>query len=229
VLRRFEPSRRRVPGSSPRPKSSFRWDTVAAVASAIGAIASAAVAIYALRYASNQEEIARKQLQATYTSNLYSRQIDNLAALDAELVKFVDGQYKTKELMERPTVTSQLTSDILRGVLERAKSYDKEEYVSLFQRSTALSLVMPGGDIKNAIFLPTLAVLTEVNVITTILESETLEPEKMLELASTMRSTSAKIYDWRAHVLGCLSSPLSNGIPVPRDQISKCHLSLDKL
>ena len=44
----------------------FGWDTVAAVASAVGAIASAIVAIFALSYAHVQETTAEKQLQATY-------------------------------------------------------------------------------------------------------------------------------------------------------------------
>jgi hypothetical protein len=60
-------------------------DTIAACASAVGAIASAFVAVYALSLAQHQEDIARDQLQATYLSNLYSKQVDSLAALQASL------------------------------------------------------------------------------------------------------------------------------------------------
>lgn len=66
----------------------FRADTIAACASAIGAIASAIAATYALVFLSHQEEIARTQLQATYLSNLFDKQVDSLASLQATTAEF---------------------------------------------------------------------------------------------------------------------------------------------
>jgi hypothetical protein len=52
----------------------------AAVASAIAAGFSAYAAIHTFSYLARQEELARQQLKATYLSNLYSKQVDIIAA-----------------------------------------------------------------------------------------------------------------------------------------------------
>jgi hypothetical protein len=66
----------------------FRAETIAACASAIGAVASAVAAIVALVFLQHQEEIARTQLQATYLSNLFSKQVDSLGSLMATISEF---------------------------------------------------------------------------------------------------------------------------------------------
>jgi hypothetical protein len=76
-------------GGSPKLREKrVRWETVAAIASAIGALASATVAIPALLLAKHQEDIAKDQVRATYLSNLYSKQVDAVASLENSISTF---------------------------------------------------------------------------------------------------------------------------------------------
>src|SRR5260370_12143223 len=96
-------------------KRSIRWDTIAAIASAIGAIASAGIAAYALQFISRQEEIARNQVQATYLSNLYARQVDNFAALETALKEFYDETYILR-ISPHPIDISKYQGDVIRNM-----------------------------------------------------------------------------------------------------------------
>jgi hypothetical protein len=73
-----------------------RPDTIAACASALAAVASAIVAAYALVFLSHQEDIAKQQLQATYLSNLYTKQVDGIAALQNATQEFETSDFYQK-------------------------------------------------------------------------------------------------------------------------------------
>lgn len=63
----------------------MRAETIAAIASAIAATASAVVACLALQYAADQTIASRAQIEATYRSSLFSKQVDSIATLQAAL------------------------------------------------------------------------------------------------------------------------------------------------
>jgi hypothetical protein len=127
----------RTGSSTNNAKRSIRWDTIAAIASAIGAIASAGIAAYALKFISRQEEIAQNQVQATYLSNLYARQVDNFAALETALKEFYD---ETDILRVSSTSIDivKYQGDVIKNMaaLDRAKS-------KLIVRWHAMNLVGP--------------------------------------------------------------------------------------
>jgi hypothetical protein len=68
----------------------MKTDTFAAYTSAVAAIASAVVAIFALVEAQRQEDIAKQQVQAAYLSNLYSRQTDAYGTLMVSVIDFMN-------------------------------------------------------------------------------------------------------------------------------------------
>lgn len=84
------------PASTAVPESGarrVRWDSLAAIASALAAFASALIAWEALRYLPRQEDLVKAQVEATYLNNLYSKQVDAFAEFKTALVDVIKAHY----------------------------------------------------------------------------------------------------------------------------------------
>ncbi len=114
-------------------------ETVAAVASAVGTIASALLAAYGVTFLSHQEDIAKQQLQATYLSTLYSKQVDSFATFAAALSDF---DHEIADFHWNPNEPHMSFDELKKKIVDNDEKYQRS-YVSLEQKNQELQLITP--------------------------------------------------------------------------------------
>jgi hypothetical protein len=204
-------------GSGNNAKRSIRWDTIAAIASAISAIVSAGIAAYALSFLSRQEEIARNQLQATYLSNLYARQVDNFAALETALSEFYE-QTGVLRISSAPKEIAKYQGDVTSNMdaFHRARS-------NLIRRWHAMNLTAPRSFNR---------VADEVSIVTNeILEraSEFVQAEATQERFNAfneeMKEGFRRLDAWYTQAPECVRNIFIKGYTITDEGLADCKFS----
>jgi hypothetical protein len=192
----------------------FRAETIAACASAIGAVASAVAAIYALVFLYHQEEIARTQLQATYLSNLFSKQVDRLASLQATVSEFSEMIFHDQILEmidDNNTVNEAAVNDFYNRLKERYPTYDNMTY-TIAARAAALYLVVPKS-LGSVVEIP-LAASKKITSTMKDFIKEKPTTETFKRFAKNMEKKLDPLGQWLDLYVDCLRNILADGQPI---------------
>jgi hypothetical protein len=191
----------------------MRMDVVAAVASAVGAVASAIVAIYALSYLAPQEEIARGQLRATYLSILYNKQVDGFAALEVSVLNFLVKAQK----LRAPSVAvanniSRLSSNEWAQLIKEALSGRDEFATDVKLKTTSVALVFPDA-LRDAITVPSRAVNEIMWEADTFSRSAGTDQD-FSRYASSTDTNFSELDQWIKKMPDCVQSIFGRGAPI---------------
>ena len=117
---------------------------IAVVACAIAAVASGGAAIVALIYSNQATKIAENQLQATYLSNLYNKQVDGITALSSATNQVTSSDYflYTQTIRIYPERISNI-KDLQTGVKKSGADFNQRQLSSYFSAAHAVGLVSP--------------------------------------------------------------------------------------
>jgi hypothetical protein len=202
----------------------LRADTIAACASAIGAVASAVAAIYALLFLSHQEEIARTQLRATYLSNLFSKQVDGLASLQGTLSEFVervahDQIFDATEHDAGDDISDADIEKYYNRIKERYFRYDNVIY-TIAAKTEAVYLVMPKS-FAGVVERPKTA---SRNLTSSMKEFIEKKPTRaaFFTFAKDMRENVEQLDEWINTNVDCLRNILAGGQPITDGNVTPC-------
>jgi hypothetical protein len=206
--------------TSPNPirEAKMRAETSAAVASAVAAVASAAAAICALIFLSHQEEIARSQLQATYFSNLYSKQVDSTGALEASILEFYE---QTKILHDAFPPDYAYVRDFQSELRKNSDNYHKaQRIVVLRAKQTALVMPKSFGALSDHLSSMMYDLLGFAD------KFATSEPEKdkLESFATAMNEAFGRLSSWYDQVPECLHRSFVRGSYVTEESLLACNL-----
>jgi hypothetical protein len=196
------------------PPRLIRADTVAAIASAIGALASAFIAAYALLFLSHQEDIAQKQLQATYLSNLFAKQVDAVAAVQTELSEFYE---KTAILRRQPAA-----QDLTKFQTEVTANLDAINHAhnNLVRALNVLSLISPDSlsQLSDEISSVTYKTLRQAGEFA----QGDPTPERFAAFSHQMADAFGRINGWYLKSHKCFKSILAQGKTIANEEIQSC-------
>jgi hypothetical protein len=202
---------------------SIRAETIAAVASAIAAVASAIVAAYALVFLSHQEEIAKKQVRATYLTNLYNKQVDSFAALETALSKV---EASSAGLHIRRLYLRKQLDDSFQNLYKEALSAGYEQFNSdldvLAAKTDELSLVTPETftQIAQQPIKRYLAIRDEVSGF--LLASQSLDAFHALQASIEIHQANLAL--WKKYVIPCARRILAKGNPIISQELDHCEM-----
>jgi hypothetical protein len=195
---------------------------IAACASAIGAVASAVAAIYALVFLYHQEEIARTQLQATYLSNLFTKQVDSLASLQATLSEFFEMLFHDQMLDMIDNETTHNADDITKyynHLKERYPTYDKMIY-TISAKTAAVYLVVPKS-LGKVVEIPLAAFKKITKTMREFIEGEPTK-ETFDRFGKDMREKLDTLGQWLDIYVDCLRNILAGGQPITVGNVTPC-------
>jgi hypothetical protein len=197
----------------------MRADTIAACASAVGAIASAVAAVYALSFLSHQEDIARNQLQATYFTNLYTKQYENFSSLQTALVAF-------SSFIGHDEVVSE-TAGVVRFDNKYKERLDsryaelKRVSVDVIERLQAFDIISPRS--LRPFLTPPEEWVNTVESGFVDLKNKTT-PEQASSLRAIILRVAQNMFVWKDHIFPCIDNILSTGQPITDSGIAVCNI-----
>ena len=211
---------KRVKGATSQCKRSMRTDTIAACASAVGAIASAFLAAYALTYVSHQEQIARDQLQATYLANLYSKQIENFAGLQSKLDKL--WLLSIRDQLLAPHINTAAEAENYRSTLGKNAFEYKEMHYQIITSVAALKLLTP----RNFHSSLQIAQETAATIYSEIESFLTLpyKEDSLKKFVDSIDPNLQLLLEWNEVVSECVQVPLSQGITITEERVKACGI-----
>lgn len=203
----------------------IRWETVAAVASAIAAIVT-------LVYLARQEAVLKQQVNATYLANLYTEQIHSIAAMEAALREVSRSSYIEYLQEEIFGLTKQ---DLSVDELSSYQADLKKRYLpwSMDKLIGSSQLIDKAQEVK--LLTPALfgkAVDTKIqalhlmNINTLIvLSDEPLTTEGFTKFVTAERGLFVKFTHGLGKLVSCTHKILASGVPLTEDsQFNQCDL-----
>ena len=199
----------------------FRADTIAACASAIGAIASAIAATYALVFLSHQEEIARTQLQATYLSNLFDKQVDSLASLQATTAEFSElvnhDQLVGIQNIDYDHARAGVINTYYKTLKDQYSKYDNMIY-TMDAKTEAVFLVVP----ESLLRIVQIPLNTSSKIASAVKEFTKGEPTKETfnAFAADVSKNLDALAQWQDLYLNCFRDILAGGKPMTANNVA---------
>jgi hypothetical protein len=120
----------------------FDLNVILTIANAVAAVASACAAIYALNVASSQVQVAKNQIEATYLSNLYTKQIDGIRSFETAVDNFIMS-LKKDSLFDGAILVSADAMNEIQSVMKSHRQQYFDEYTQITNFSNVLKLVLP--------------------------------------------------------------------------------------
>jgi hypothetical protein len=184
----------------------------------MGAIASAVVAAYALVFLSHQESIAQQQVKATYLANLYTKQVESIAALQAAFNEFDHTAYSVKAMAavldpvsDVPAFQSELKA--LQGA-----PFTKLNEVNIKRNS--VTLITPKSFSAAVLDLDITYSGYEATIVTFLQGPSTEQASK--QFSEQLRKIVDDIERKSNFVWGCASKILATGRPIDESTMSEC-------
>lgn len=197
--------------------------TFAAIASAVAAIGSAIAAVYALLFLAHQEEISKAQLQAMYFSNLYSKQVDQLAiaysSFDDLRLSAQFGLF-TRQGMERLGL-----SDVerIRSILFTDK--DADQIRTIIHQLEATKLALPPSATKEIDY--GIALLLEFLVEAAKFQNGSHTEPALQNFYDKETKNINDLIKWQMTFFDCAHNIFARGHSIDDDEFKKCSLNSD--
>jgi len=219
TLRARYPQKNPTTSTSRRGWRQIRWDTIAAIASAIGALASAAVAVYTLHISIYQQNIARDAVKATYQSNLYSKQVDQYANFRVAYRKVESSMMGIVLLLHLPSDGEPLSTEEVLDIQGRVKE-TKEDMRNFLSAASRLIVLSPKS-IQDTMYQNTNEGQFNFDFATQKLPTGASSLGKYQE---EIAGGHAKLDGWIEQLDACFGRSLVNGVPLTEESVEKCKL-----
>jgi hypothetical protein len=206
------------------PRKSLNYNVIFTIANAVAAIASACAAIYALTVASSQVRVAKEQIDATYLSNLYTKQIDGIGSFETAIDKFTLFLDRDALIDISIVPTLDLATQIQSVMISHRNEY-LDVYIQVTDDGNVLKLILPKLLHKHLDYGPK----TIRDFLLTVTEFEKTKVsnasvKSFSEGASRFRASSLK---WHDQFFKCMHDMLDGGKPVTQDLAKKCNFDYD--
>jgi hypothetical protein len=215
-----------APPPLPPAHRTVRWDTVAAIASAIGAVASAAIAAYALLFFVHQEDIARNQLEATYQSNVYSKQVDSLAALQVALNNFQNSPLIDDLSIGQTMLYSATLNDDMIDKYQTSVIKDRDLLIETIPKISVaaeeLALISP-DPIRNTLG-ELFRLLYEIRATMFRYAIVKMHKDDVQNFSTDTRKLVDEVSSLQQDLERCFGDSLPHGYPLTEDRVKDCQL-----
>jgi hypothetical protein len=207
---------------------SLRAEMLAAIASAIAAGFSAYAAIHTFGYLERQENILRQekdvltqQLEATYLSNLYNKQVESIATLESAIFTFAKLTFA-----DHLIPADQLkTNDI--AAFEKTISGRHAEYLKaglvINNAVNAVDLVAPSELTEQAI---SVSIVYYTGIVAAIQDFKESAPnqDSWKVFVQKLSYANSVVDMWDDVVLPCMARWLGKGKPITTERVEECHI-----
>jgi hypothetical protein len=196
----------------------WKAEVWAAVASAFAAFISIGAALTALIISLHQEAISRDQLRATYLSNLYTKQVEAISALEKGFPLFSRFSQEHGGLYCNAD-----TADLfLRKYASNSKAYTKL-FADISDLTDALTYVVP-DQLANFVNYPRTTIALTLSNAARFVGTKSTNVDDYRQFCGENDAHRTELHRKRTELFWCVQPVFQQGKPISKDALADCGM-----